>query len=174
MAQFRAETADKEISRMKDELECSRRRERGSAAMEIRRAYRCGKREMAEVMKNRRDRFSCEFGELKGSYQALGNYRECRGTVGGLYLMQDSEYSFVVENARQTWRMNERGIYFAIPQIEERIWEQREPIPVSPDTVEAKMGAPDETGEMNQPTTPLDVNDYSVRRSMTGYFDFDD
>ncbi|KAF2574806.1 hypothetical protein F2Q70_00004040 [Brassica cretica] len=71
--------------------------------MEIRRAYRCGKREMAEVMKNRRDRFLCEFGELKGSYQALGNYRECRGTVGGLYLMQDSEYSFVVENARQTW-----------------------------------------------------------------------
>ncbi|KAL0749707.1 hypothetical protein Bca101_031710 [Brassica carinata] len=38
----------------------------------------------------------CEYGELKGSYQALGDYRECRGTVGGLYLMQDSEYSFDV------------------------------------------------------------------------------
>ena len=51
---------------------------------------------MAEVMKNRRDRLLCEYGELKGSYQALGDYRECRGTVGGLYLMQDSEYSFDV------------------------------------------------------------------------------
>ncbi|XP_013628304.1 PREDICTED: uncharacterized protein LOC106334547 [Brassica oleracea var. oleracea] len=45
MAQFRAEMADKEIARLKDELECSFRRERGSAATEVRRAYRRGKRE---------------------------------------------------------------------------------------------------------------------------------
>ena len=45
MAQFRAEMADKEIAGLKDELECSFRRERGSAATEVRRAYRRGKRE---------------------------------------------------------------------------------------------------------------------------------
>ncbi|KAF2564128.1 hypothetical protein F2Q70_00017596 [Brassica cretica] len=104
MAQFRAEMADKEIARLRDELEHSRRCERELTAKEI-----------------------------------------CRA---------------------------ERDRDFTIPQIEERIWKQWEPIPVSPDTVEAETGAPDETGEVNQPTVPLDVNDYSVGRSMTGYFDF--
>ena len=47
------------------------------------------------------------------------------------------------------------------------------PIPVSPDTVEAETGGPDETGAVNQPAVPFDVNDYSVGRSMTGYFNFD-
>ncbi|KAG5415217.1 hypothetical protein IGI04_002784 [Brassica rapa subsp. trilocularis] len=135
MAQFRV--ADKEIARLKDELEYSRCRERGSAGMEIRGAYRRGKREMAEVMKNRRDQFSREFGELK------------------------------------EWRMNERDMDFAIPHIEEMIWKQWELVPVSPDTVVAETRAPDETEEVNQLTFPLDVNDYSMEGSVTGYFDFD-
>ena len=96
MAQFRAEVADKEISRLRDELECSRRCEGELTAKEIRRACRRGKKEIVEVMKNHRAQLTCEFREFKESYQDLGDYRECRGTVGGLYLMQDSEYSFDV------------------------------------------------------------------------------
>ncbi|KAH0938992.1 hypothetical protein HID58_006453, partial [Brassica napus] len=142
MAQFRAEILDKEIARLKGELECSRRHERGFALPEVRRAYRRGTIEMSEVMKNRCDTFSCEFGEFKESYQVLGDYRECRGTVGGLYLTQASDYSFAVENARQTKHMNERDRDFAIPQIEEWIWKQWEPIYVSPDTVEAERESP--------------------------------
>lgn len=69
--------------------------------------------------------------------------------------------------------MNKRDMDFAIPHIEEMIWKQWELVPVSPDTVVAETGAPDETGEVNQPTLPLDVNDYSMGGSMTGYFDFD-
>ncbi|CDY54685.1 BnaC05g51580D [Brassica napus] len=49
MAQFKAEMADKEIAGLKDKLECPHRRERGSAVTEIHRAYRRGKREMAEA-----------------------------------------------------------------------------------------------------------------------------
>ncbi|KAG2247384.1 hypothetical protein Bca52824_087012 [Brassica carinata] len=94
MAQFRAETDDKEIARLRDELECSRRREEELTLGDICRAFRRGKREIAEVMKNRRAQFSCDFGEFKKSYQALGDYRECRGTVAGLYLTQASNYSF--------------------------------------------------------------------------------
>lgn len=41
-------------------------------------------REVSKVMKNRRDRFSCEFREFKGSYKVLGYYRECHGTMDGL------------------------------------------------------------------------------------------
>ena len=66
----------------------------------------------------RRDGFSCEFRELKGSYMALGDYCECRGTVGGLHLTQVPDYSFDVEYARQTRRMNNANMDFVIPQIE--------------------------------------------------------
>ncbi|CAH8342848.1 unnamed protein product [Eruca vesicaria subsp. sativa] len=48
--------------------------------MEVGRAYRRGRREVAEVMRYRHDRFSCEFRELKGSYKSLWHYRKCRGT----------------------------------------------------------------------------------------------
>ncbi|KAF3555536.1 hypothetical protein F2Q69_00013431 [Brassica cretica] len=50
---------------------------------------------------------------------------------------------------------------------------QEEPIPVSPDTVVAETGVPDETGELNQPVVPLTVDDYLVGESMTRYFDID-
>ena len=78
MARFKAEVADKEISRLKDELEGSHRRERESFEKEVNHAYRRGKREIVEVMKSRCDKFSQKFGELKGCHKALADYRECR------------------------------------------------------------------------------------------------
>ena len=124
-------------------------------------------------MKNRRAQFSSEFGEFKESYQALGDYRECRDTVGGLYLTQIPDYPFATKDAKQTRRMKERDRDFALPQIEESIWKQWERIPVSPDTVEAEMGAADETNEVIQPTVPLNVDDNLMGGSMTGYYECD-
>nr|VDD54715.1 unnamed protein product [Brassica oleracea] len=83
MARFKAEVADKEIAHLKDELESSRRRERESFEKEVNNAYRRGKREIVEFMKSRHDKFSQKFGELKGRYKALADYRECRGTMVG-------------------------------------------------------------------------------------------
>ncbi|KAF2565850.1 hypothetical protein F2Q68_00025570 [Brassica cretica] len=145
MAQFRAEVADKEIALLRDELERFRRCEGELTAKEIRRAYRQGKKEMVE----------------------------CHGTVDGLYLTQIPDYSFAAEDAKQTRRLKERDRDFALPRIEERIWKQWESIPFSPDTVEAETGVPDETGEVNQPSVPLNVDDYSIGGSMTGYYEFD-
>ncbi|KAF3485899.1 hypothetical protein F2Q69_00054816 [Brassica cretica] len=68
MARFKAEVADKEIARMKGELESSRRGERESFEKEVNHAYRQGKREVVEVMKNRRDKFSQQSEELKGQH----------------------------------------------------------------------------------------------------------
>ncbi|KAF3602317.1 hypothetical protein F2Q69_00035297 [Brassica cretica] len=123
-AQFRAEMADKEIARLKDELECSFRRERGSAQTEVRRAYRRGKRERC----------------LKLCKTVVTGSRASLGSLRGVIRFPDME----------------------------RIWLQWDLIPVSPDMVEAETGAPDETVEVNQTTAPLDVNDYSIGRSMTG------
>ncbi|KAF3560730.1 hypothetical protein DY000_02015771 [Brassica cretica] len=144
---IKGKSADKQMTHLRDELECSRRREGELTSWEIRRAYRRRKREMAEVMNKRLTQFLSEFSEFKESYQALGDYRECRGTVGGYCLTQIPDYSFATED-----------------------WE---PIPVSPDTVEAEMGAPNEMGEVNQPSVPLNVDDYSMGGSMTGYYEFD-
>jgi len=102
MARFKAEVADKEIAHLKDELESSRRRERESFEKEVNHTYRRGKREIVEVMKSRRDKFSQSFGELKGHYKVFTDYRECRGTVGGLYLTQLPDYLFSSEYAKQT------------------------------------------------------------------------
>ncbi|KAF3597847.1 hypothetical protein DY000_02021626 [Brassica cretica] len=58
--------------------------------------------------------------------------------------------------------------------VEEDIWEQREPVPVFPDTEEAETGDPCEAGEVDQPVAPLDVNDHSIGRLMSGDFDLGD
>ena len=65
--------------------------------------------------------------------------------------------------------MNERAGDFAIPRMEENIWKQWEPITVSPDTVEAETGVPDETGGVNQPVVPLTVDDYLVGELMVDW-----
>ena len=78
-------------------------------------------------MKSRRDKFSQKFGELKGSYKALADYRDCRGTVGGLYLTQLPDYSFTNEYAKQTGNMaekDEKDKDLKIYEVEEEIWEQ--------------------------------------------------
>ena len=94
--------------------------------------------------------------------------------MGGLYLTQFPDYSFTGEYAKQTRLMAEKDRGFAIFEVDEKIWEQWDPIPVSPDTVEAETGDPGEMGEVNQPVAPLDVNDYSIGRSMSGNFDLGD
>ncbi|KAH0879546.1 LOW QUALITY PROTEIN: hypothetical protein HID58_066940, partial [Brassica napus] len=159
MARFKAEVADKEIARLKDELEIFSSPE--SSEKEINHAYRRGKREIVEVMKSRRDKFSQKFGKLKGRYKALVDYREFRGTR-------------VCEADRAHGGERQRS---QILEVEEEIWTQWEPVPVSPnlgipDTAES--GGLDETGEVDQPVAPLDVNDYSIGRLMSGNFDLGD
>nr|VDD50942.1 unnamed protein product [Brassica oleracea] len=120
MARFKAEVADKEISRLKDELEGSHRRDRESFEKEL------------------------------------------------------PDYSFASEYAKQAGNMAEKDKDLKFSEVEEEIWEQWEPVPVSPDTVEAELRDPGEAGEVEQPVAPLNVNDYSIGRSMSGDFDLGD
>ncbi|KAF8094677.1 hypothetical protein N665_0357s0012, partial [Sinapis alba] len=86
-AQFKAEVTKKEITRLREEAATNSLCER-MLEKEVRRAYRRGKKEGVEIMKNHFSQFSNKFGELKKTYQSVGDYREFRGTVGGLYLTQ--------------------------------------------------------------------------------------
>ncbi|KAF2617684.1 hypothetical protein F2Q68_00040073 [Brassica cretica] len=139
-ALFKAEVAEKELARLKEEAAANSLREKELAAKEARRAYRKGKREVADIMKNRFTEFSNEFGELSKTYKSVANYRKCRGAVGRLYLTQVPEYSYKKELAKQTRRMDRKAnMVSMIPQIEGRIWDQWAPIPVSPDSEEVKL-----------------------------------
>ena len=97
--------------------------------------------------------------------------------MGGLYLTQLPDYSFTNEYAKQTENMakkDEKDKDLKISEVEEEIWEQWESVPVSPDTVEAKTGDPGEVGVVDKLVAPLNVNDYSIGRSISGDFDLGD
>ena len=94
--------------------------------------------------------------------------------MGGLYLTQLPEYLFSSKYAKQTGLMAEKNKDPKISEVEDEICKQWEPVPVTPDMVEAKRGGLDETGKVDQPVAPLDVNDYSIGRSMSGNFNLGD
>ncbi|KAL0875978.1 hypothetical protein Bca101_025683 [Brassica carinata] len=148
-AQFKAKTSEREVSRLKEEAAVNSLRERELAAEEARRAYMNGKKEVAEIVKNRFAQFSDDFGELK---------------------KDSSGYSYDKEMANQSERMNRFvDLDSMIPQIEKRIWDQWALIPVSPDLEEVGVGVPCEDDEVNQPAAPSEVNDCSLGRSISGY-----
>ncbi|KAF3540743.1 hypothetical protein F2Q69_00022150 [Brassica cretica] len=91
----------------------------------------------------------------------MGEYRSCRGTVGGLYLMMGSKILFRVGDGQAVEaheQLREHGSM--IPQIEERIWEQWAQIPVSLDSEEVRAGPPCDFGEVNQHVAPPEADSH--------------
>ena len=68
---------------------------------------------------------------------------------------------------------NYANMKLMIVQIEERIWDQWAPIPVSPDSEEVGAGPPCDFGEVNQPVAPPDSENYSLGRSLSGNYEPD-
>ena len=83
---FKAEVSEKELARLKEEAAANSLREKELAGKEACKAYRRGKREVADIAKNRYTEFSNEFGELSKTYKSISEYRDCCGAVGRLYL----------------------------------------------------------------------------------------
>ncbi|KAF3501287.1 hypothetical protein F2Q69_00042600 [Brassica cretica] len=167
LSHFKAEEIERKFIRFQNEVAERERRQAESHSRALIRAMRKGRRAIAAELARRATLFDAEFRSFKDAQDYVGDFRECRGTVGTLWKSQNPYFSFLFEVAEKSGLMD--GCAQAesmVPPIEGRIRELWEPIEVSEDTTEAGGDAADEGGKVDQLAD-------SFGTSISGYLDLD-
>ncbi|KAF2608009.1 hypothetical protein F2Q68_00043988 [Brassica cretica] len=167
LSHFKAEEIERKFIRFQNEVAERERRQAESHSRAFIHADRKGRRTIAAELARRAILFDAEFRSFKDAQDYVGDFRECRGSVGTLWKSQNADFSFLSEVAEMSGLMD--GCAQAesmVTPIKGRIREPSEPIEVSEDTTKVGADAADESGEVDQPAD-------SFGASISGYLDLD-
>lgn len=103
---------------------------------------------------------------LKETQGFVGDLCECRGSVGTLWKTKNADYSFLSDLKEMIGHMDDcPHAESMVPLIKRRMWGLWDPIPISPDTEEARINVAGEE-EVDQPPSTFGA-------SMSGNFELD-